>query len=346
VDFLFNDPVHSESKSGFLHTEFHVTNALTLTAGVRYTKDYKSYGFTRYFPPGYSPSPIDLSIASTNGDLGVFSGSRTDYRGTIAYQIVPQVNVYAEVATGFKGGGINGRPYYDTQVLPVAPETVKSYEVGVKSDLFDRHVRLNVAAFYNNYNAMQLLLSSCPQYVPAGRPQNCALPANVGNATIKGAELETEIHLFGNLLIDSSVSYLDFRFSSVDPATLVTLNDKPPFTPKYKLNAGIQYEFPLGRYGSLTPRFDYRYQAEEFSEVRNVPHGRIAPYGLANMRLTYRDPSDQWEIAARLTNAFAKYYYLTTIDQSYPVSNPASYDFASAVVGAPREWAVTVRRRF
>ena len=346
VDFLFNDPVHSESKSSFLHTEFHATDALSFTAGVRYTSDYKSYKFVRYFPASYTPSPIDLSIAATNGNVGVYRGNHIDYRGTVAYQIDPHVNVYAEVATGFKGGGINGRPYYAEQVLPVAPETVKSYEMGIKSDLFDRHVRLNVAAFYNNYSAMQLVLSSCPQYVPAGEPQNCAMPANVGDATIKGAELEAELHLIGDLLIDSSVSYLDFKFSKVDPATGVTLNDKPPFTPKYKLNAGIQYDFPLGGHGSLTPRFDYQYQAEEFSEILNAPHGRIAPYGLANFRLTYRDPSDQWEIAARVTNAFAKYHYLTTVDSSYPVNNPASYDFASAIVGAPREWAVTVKRRF
>lgn len=84
----------------------------------------------------------------------------------------------------------------------------------------------------------------------------------------------------------------------------------------------------------------------ELTSARCSAHGRIAPYGIANFRLTYRDPSDKWEVAARLTNAFAKYYFLTTQDQSYPVVNPASYDFASAIVGAPREWALTVKRRF
>jgi len=346
TDFLFNDPVHVRSNSGFMNLEFHATDALTFTGGVRYTTDYKSYMFGRYTAPGYPPSIIDESILGTNGAVGVYSGDHTDWRFTAAYEIDPTLNVYAEAATGFKGGGINGRPYYLEQVLPVNPETVKSYEIGMKSDWFDRRVRVNLAAFYNNYNEMQLTLFSCPQYVPPGAPQNCALPANVGNANIKGAELEAQARPVDNLLINASASYLNFRFTSVDPATGIVLSDKPPFTPKYKANAGVQYDFTLGSRGSLTPRFDYSYVTEQWSEVLNEPHGRIAPYGLGNVRLTYRDARDHWEVAFRITNLFDKYYYLTTVDNTPPVTTPPSYDYAAAIVGEPREWAVTVKRRF
>ncbi len=346
TDFLFNDPVKVESKSAFAHVELHPTDRLTVTGGVRYTDDYKSYGFSRTFAPGYPPSFIDLSIAATDGAVGVFRGSRWDYRATAAYQVTSDVNVYAQFATGFKGGGVDPRPYYLLQVQPFGPETVNSYELGLKSELFDHHMRLNLAAFYNKYKGIQLILFSCPQFVPPGAPPNCALPANVGNATIKGAEAEAEIRPMSNMLIDASASYVDFSYDSVDPATNVLLTDKPPFTPAFKLSAGVQYEFDLMGHGTLTPRLDYLYQSQQYAYARNFPNDRIGGYGLANFRLTYRDPSHDWQVGLSVTNLFDKYYFLSKFDATFPQANPASYDYVSGMPGHPREFSVSVKRTF
>ncbi len=103
--------------------------------------------------------PIDLAIASTNGLRGLYEGNRWDYRMTAAYQIQPSINLYGQFATGFKGGGINPRPYYAEQVRSFDPETVDAYEVGLKSDWLERRLRLNVATFYNKYKNMQLTLN-------------------------------------------------------------------------------------------------------------------------------------------------------------------------------------------
>ena len=345
TDFIGDDPVTVESKSAFAHAEFHATDALTFTGGLRYTDDFKRYTFGRATAPGYPPSPIDLSIIPTNGLSGDFSGSRWDYRVTAAYQFTPDLNIYAQYATGFKGGGVNPRPYYPQQVRPFNPETVKSYEVGVKSDLLDNHVRVNVAAFYNKYNDMQLTLSVCPQFVPAGAPQNCALPANVGNSTIKGAEIETEMRLIEGLLIDASASYIDFQYDNVDPITTgIFKGFKTPFTPKEKYAAGVQYEIPLGDSGSLTPRVDYRYQAETYANPINAPRNRIPSFGLTNAHLTYKDSSGNWEVALIGTNLFNKYYYLNVLDQSPPLN--FTYQMASVNPGRPREYALSVKRSF
>ena len=180
---------------------------------------------------------MDGSLVATNGGGGVFSASRWDFRAAVAYQATADINMYAQFSTGFKGGGVNPRPYYQLQIQSFDPETVKSYEVGVKSQLFDRRLRLNVSAFHNKYDNIQLTLSSCPSLIPPGAPPNCYLPANVGAATINGAEAEVELRPFDGLLIDSSLSYLDFQYDRVNAATLVTLNDKPPFTPKWKYSS-------------------------------------------------------------------------------------------------------------
>ena len=347
TDFLFNDPVDVTSKSAFAHVELHATDKLTFTGGVRYTDDYKRYGFSRTFAPGYTPGLIDTSIAVTNGAAGVFSGSRWDYRATAAYKVSADVNVYAQFSTGFKGGGVNPRPYYILQVQPFRPETVDAFEVGFKSELFDRKLRFNAAAFYNKYKDMQLTLNVCPQYVPVGQAPNCALPANVGNGTIKGVEFEAELHPVTRMLIDASFSLVDFNYDKVDTAaTRVRLTDKTPFTPKYKASVGAQYEFRLGDHGSLTPRIDYQYQSEQYAYPVNFPRGRVPGFGLANARITYRDPSGAWQISAAATNLFDKYYILGTFDATAPNSDPASYDYATVSPGPPRRLSITVKRQF
>jgi iron complex outermembrane receptor protein len=344
TDFFANDPVHVKAKSGFVHTELHATDELTFTAGTRYTDDYKRFDYSRTTASGYTPSVIDQSITRLNGASGTFQGSRWDYRFTASYELTRDVNAYGQLSTGFKGGGVNPRPYYLEQVRSFKPETVDSYEVGVKTDLFDRHVRVNVAAFYNKYKDMQLQLNQCPQYVPAGAPQNCALPDNVGDSVIKGAEVEAELHPIDNMLMDLSASYLNFHYTKVDTAdTGVSESDTAPFTPRWKFDTGLQYKINVGS-GSITPRVDYRYQAQIYVTSVNYALSRIPSYGLTNARLTYRDGGGSWELALEGTNLCNKYYYTNVNNQSLPLTS--SYQFTSVNPGRPREFAITFKREF
>ena len=70
---------------------------------------------------------------------------------------------YASISTGYMGGGINPRPFVGDQALPFNPETLTTYEVGFKADLFDRLVRINGAAFYNKFNDIILTKLVCPE---------------------------------------------------------------------------------------------------------------------------------------------------------------------------------------
>src|SRR6185503_12333425 len=118
-----------------------------------------------------------------------------------------------------------------------------------KTDLFDRRVRLNAAAFWGQYDGIQLTLLSCPQF---GGPGPCALPQNAGDAHIKGFELETTINPGNGLLFDASMSYLDFTYTSINPQAGgptapagVQIGMIPPYTPKWKWAVGVQYEIDL-----------------------------------------------------------------------------------------------------
>jgi len=341
LTFQGDDPVNANTKAVFAHATWHTTDKLSLTGGIRYTREHKDYTFSRKLPDGVTPAN------AVDGQVGNYGKGRVDYRANIQYDWTRNLMTYAQFSTGFKGGGISPRPFNAAQVRSFGPETLKSWEVGVKSDLFDRHVRLNLAGFYSDYSGIQLSLNSCPQY---GGPGPCALVTNAGDATIKGFEIETSVRPVDGLMIDGSLSYLDFQYKSgsINPGAGGPTNPRgiqynmvPPYVPSWKWSIGAQYEVSLGDSGSLTPRIDASYQSRIFSNAVNGVNNRIPGYTVANARLTYRNSDGDWEIAGEITNLFDKYYFLTSFDLT-----GAGAGVASAQPGRPREFAISVKKKF
>ncbi len=345
--FQGNDPVDADTKAVFAHLSYRPIDPLTLTAGVRYTDESKTYTYSRLDlqgnrnPDGTSTLPI---LGALDGVTGVYDGpesDRFDFRLNAQYEITPDISVYGQWSTGFKGGGINPRPFNAQQVKPFGPETLESYEVGFKSDFLDRRVRLNLAAFYSKYQDIQVNLNNCTGVLGITMGVPCALPFNGGNAEVKGIELETTLRPVDGLLIDGSASYLDFDYTSLVPNTGIDLSFVSPNTPKWKWAIGAQYEIGLGSAGSLTPRIDASYQSDIYTNAVNRPTNLIDAYTLANARLTWANEDGDLEISAEVTNLFDKYYLLTVFDLT-----TAGAGVASGQPGRPREWAVSVKKRF
>ena len=337
-DFLGDDPVTSTTKAAFAHLELHPTDRLGITGGIRYTDDKKTYNYTRVNPDG-SPNP---AVGNLDGESGTYTEDRFDYRIGIDYDLSDDIMVYVQRSTGFKGGGVNPRPYLPEQVQPFASETVTANEIGIKMMLADRAVRLNLAGFYNKYKDIQLTLLSCPQFNPPGFPDSfpCAVPQNAGDATIQGFEAETEIRPVEGLLIDGSLSYIDAHYTAIDPAaaspTGPQVGNVLGNTPEWKGSFGIQYEIPLGS-GSITPRFDASYRSEIYTGSGNTDRTLIDGYWLANARLTYHNDPGDWDMSLEVQNLFDEFYYVTIVD-------PGAFRWAQP--SRPREWAVTIRKRF
>lgn len=336
--FLGNDPVNADTKAAFLHVAWKPVDPLTLTAGIRYTDEHKDYTYSRRTPDG----AIHPQLGALDGVTGNYDHNRVDYRLNAMYEITPDVSVYAQWSTGFKGGGINPRPFYAQQVLPFGPETLESYEVGFKSELFDRRVRFNVAGFYSDYKDIQLALSNCPE-AGAGFAVPCALPANAGDAHVKGVEVETTIRPVDGFLIDGSASYTDFDYiaDSLDPASGILPGMVSTYTPKWKWSLGAQYQVLLGSAGSITPRVDAAYQSSSYTNAVNGPTNLIDGYTVANARLTWKNENEDLEIGVEVTNLFDKYYFQTLFDLTR-----AGGGFVTGLPGRPREWAVTAKKSF
>jgi iron complex outermembrane receptor protein len=337
LDFLSYDPVETTSKSVFAHAEFHLTDTLNIVAGLRYTDDKKTYTFSRRNTDGTIPAGIPFNVnfllAGLEGQSATYTGDRLDYRIGANFHVTPDVMVYAQVSTGFKGGGVNPRPFNPGQVRTFGPEKLTAYEAGIKADLFDRRVRLNTAVFYNDYQDIQVTLLACPD-------APCASPANAGNADVKGVEAELTIEPVDGLTIDGTLGYIDFEYTYINPATGIALSAVTPFTNEWQLSGGIQYVADLGTSGKIIPRLDWAYQSEFFYNADNSPGSLVEGRSLFNARITYETEDRDWSLSAGVTNLFDKFYYATKFD------NSNLFGVVQGVPGRPREWSLTLKRRF
>jgi iron complex outermembrane receptor protein len=336
--FDFTNSIVAKNSSGFLHTDLNFTNQFSLELGTRYTSESKYYQFGRVIiasNPGDPIFPVGQPLAGFGGlPSSTETASRFDYRGALNYKWTPDVLTYVSYATGFKGGGVNPRPVDIEQVVPFAPETLTTTEIGLKSSFLDHRLQFNSAAFLNSYKNLQLSI-----YTPDGS----SIVSNAGKVRSWGLEAEVQARPVGPLLIDASFGYLNFRYLDLGAAALVAeppkLDSYPVGVPRLTGDVGVQYEFDLGsKVGSVTPRLDYSYQTRTFYDPENSMIASQAPYGVLNGRLTWADQSNKWSVALEVANMTDKFYYL------YETQQLEAYGTLVGTPSLPRTFLVTVRR--
>jgi iron complex outermembrane recepter protein len=314
-NFLQNDPVLAHDKAGYLHLVWHATSKLDATFGTRYTAQDKTYSYVRVTPEG-TPSPLFISPTgvSLNGASGYYSATRWDWRADLAYHFTDQLMAYAQYSTGFKGGGVDPRPFYIEQAVHFNPETLSTYELGLKSTWFENHLRVNLDGYFSQYRDIQETLGDCDGIegivAPYGTP--CALPYNAGDAHQKGVELESQLRL-GGFQADASVSYIDFNYVSLNPATGISLNMITPYLMKWQGNAGVQYTYSLPA-GSVTARLDASSRTDVYTYPVNGPYNRIGGYTTYNAHVTWEPPKGNWQVILGAVNLTDKRYWLNVFD--------------------------------
>ena len=349
-DFLHGpDIVPSKSEALYGHLALHLSDRMNLALGLRHTKDEKSYTFHRHNPDGTpvagppvfglfweAGNPANAGVFGLDGASISYASKRWDYRVALDYDISKNVMLYGQIATGYKAGGNNARPFFPTQLHATKPEDLISYEIGMKSTLFNQ-LRLNAAVFYNDYKDIQLMVSEC-YWAPAGQTTPCASVDNVGDAEVKGLELEALWYPTKALTLDFSYAYLDFAYTRIDPMTNISPDSSAPFTPQNKWSLGAQYRLELGKGGDLTPRIDITWQDDHYTAALNTRGAFVPAYPLYNGRLTWRSADLKWQASLEVTNLTDEYYYLTQYDLM------TGAGFMSAQPGRPREWAITIKR--
>lgn len=355
IDFIHGpDATPSNTKAVFATATLHPIEGMSLTGGLRYTKDRKDYTYFRSNPDGSRPdgfrcfvlngpfSEPNCLLSGLYNITGVFEGDRWDYRLAADYRFSPDFMVYGSVSTGFKGGGVNPRPFVPDQALSFQPETLTTYEVGFKADLLDRKVRINGAGFINKYNNIILGKQVCPE---SSLPAPCLRPANIGSADVKGFELEVTLKPVEGFTIDGSLSLLDFEYTSPSAGGFLVNSAIPaggitPYTPKTNYSIGAQYDHEVGP-GTFSIRFDGSYQGEMYTNSENTVWARMPGRFIANGQISFATKEDGWKATLEVKNLFDKYYFLSVSDVT-----TSSLGAVTGVPALPRTWQLTVKKTF
>jgi iron complex outermembrane recepter protein len=239
--------------------EYEVSEAFTLRAGVRYTKDEKDFSAERFLSP-VGAGPIGPITVDTDED-----NVSWDVSGTWA--VSDSTNVYARVAQGFRAPSIQGRLLFGDAVSVADAEEILSFEAGIKTSLFDGRGRLAFSVYQYTMDDQQLTA------VGGGANFNTLLNADQTDG--QGAELDFEAYLTENFLVTVGASYNDTEIDDPDLAVQacnggctfldpVVVPAIPPFVPATVSIHGNRLPQSPEVIGNLTARWGMPLAAGEF----------------------------------------------------------------------------------
>ena len=325
----------------FAQGNYRFTNALEFQLGLRYSHSEASGTGGVWLGRGLVGFPPDGIL------LADLSGSHEDGRVTgkaaLNWTVADDHLIYGFVARGYKPGG------FESPTSEFDPETVWNYEIGWKGSLADNRVRLQLAAFYNDFKDLQFDVIQ-----PATGTSGVR---NVGSATIKGIEGQIQAR-FGGFGIDGGFGYLDTELSSLtfvdaralppgqlgpqcaagspsnpplcfdyDPYIITTDGGPNLYSPKWTYNVGVEYSADLPGGVTLTPRLNYGYVGSRYDYLAYGPYDLIQSRGLLSALVTLE--FQEWKIEGFATNL---------ADKEYVVGRSDNNEF----YGAPREYGVRV----
>ena len=256
----------------FADANYKVNDALSVSAGGRYTVDKREASILRqiYLGTGGSPGLGNPSAVFFRTDTDFTRGEleREDKKFTpkvgVAYKMNEDHNVYASWARGFKGGGFDPRMnVFGTKLTPAqaragyAPETIDTFELGLKSAFNNGRFLTNIAVFNSDYKDVQIPGSVAVDTNGDGRDDSFAgVTTNAGKAKIKGFELEANARVTDNFTLSGMYSYIDAEYTRFIVAGVdQSANRVFQNTPKNSANLRAAYDMPLdvmGRGGRLT----------------------------------------------------------------------------------------------
>lgn len=341
----------NRSIGAFVQATYHATDKLNLTGGVRYTQDKRTvewHNRSLFFPSlafracTFPPAALGYPTDPVNCTTGPVS-KKFDYVPwtiIVDYQATDDVMVYGKISEGFRSGGyppgIAALPGFFNAF---DPEKLRTYEAGVKSTLFDRRVRLNLAVYKSDYHDIQL------QSLQGGLPTI----SNFGDGRIWGGEGDLTIRL-GDVQLRSTAAYTDAKFVSgpyFDGVPGQNIARTPYlFTPKWTFNQSVDYTVPVSGVGNVNLHADYAYRSKIFFAVLNPgtpalwPFMSVPGYGLfnASVELELENTPVTFKVWGR--NLADKEYFTTTSDASGRSRSTSGF------IGDPRTYGATVSYKF
>ena len=230
-----------------------------LTLGGRYTHDAKKGALDVL--NGAIPSYINADGQLVTGIIPLDdSWSHFDPLVSLGYDVTPSTHVYGKWTTGYRAGGANSR---SLTFRTFGPESVSSFELGLKTELFDRRLRFNIAAFYQKLKNRQVDFNV--RILPNNR--NTTETVNASSGTSKGVEVGTTLLVARGLTASLNYAFTDVSLSDVlNPFTNMMQAGVTTGTPRNAGSASLDYERPIGA-ANLRLHFDGAYSDATFSNT-------------------------------------------------------------------------------
>jgi iron complex outermembrane receptor protein len=296
---------------------------INFTAGVRYTEDEKTASLRN-----------STILAEERGSN---TWSKVTYTLGAQVFLADNVNIFGKFATGYNAGQFNLRASTAAAFrVPADEENIRSFELGFKSDLLERRFRLNLAAFYNNYNDLQVT-----QFM-ADQTGASSVLSNAGEATAQGIELEATALLTDSLELALRYGYVDMDYDKYIDGDGRDISGiaKPPYTPAHTGSASLQYRFAPFSFGNLSARMDVSYSdGYTFNPVQDI-YANAGSRTLVDARLDLADLAvfgGTSRVSLWVKNVEDKEYREWGID--FGVAGGA-LPFAGATYGDPRSYGI------
>ncbi|MBL8200006.1 MAG: TonB-dependent receptor [Chromatiales bacterium] len=323
----FNEAIDNQTDSYAAYGEvtYKVTDAFSLTGGLRWTKDEKEYSddCVGIFCKDDSDLP-DLLADPGDGQVSLKDDwDEVTFKLGADYQLTDDQLIYASYASGFQAGGFrtlcfgnltsdqqlevpNPTPPPDTITTDYKgcggstfdPQTVDSFELGWKSDLADNTLRLNVAAFYAMYQDIQQIVINSDFGFPI---------ENIGDVDVYGLELEVTWTPISDLNVYANLGIQESNFGTVDPNSppggfngLATPTDELPSNPNWQAKVGFDYTVPLQNGLEFFYGLDIFHSDSYFTEARNLVE--IDDYTRLNGFLGIGADDRQWQAMLAVKN--------------------------------------------
>jgi iron complex outermembrane receptor protein len=332
--------VRNNTYAGFGQVTAELATGLRLTAGARYSVDDRQLivanttaGLCAVPKGGYAST---IAGGPNSQCPRKFSTTFSDpsWLVSLDYKAAPGILTYAKIARGYRTGGWNLRGRNTIEGFSsFDPETVTEYEVGFKSDLFDRMLRLNFAAFYDDYKGIQRSAS----VATAGGPQTFV--NNAASGRIQGFELESTLHL-GDFTLSGSTGLTDAKYKRFLTATGDRSHESFGI-PKWTAGLSGRYVVPLES-GDLAFQLDgsYRSKIELVPETPTVSQVTQKAYALVNGRISYEIKAWDAEVAIFGRNLTDKVYY----EIASNLESSIGYNYL--ITGDPRTFGISFKKKF
>ncbi|MBC7583108.1 MAG: TonB-dependent receptor [Tardiphaga sp.] len=316
----------ADSYATFAEVNWKLTDRLTLTGGLRYTIEHKTGDYSTFVFGGLQTSApallnAKLSILrpqtySARDDTGDLSG-----RANISYRFADDIFAYASCARGFKSGGINmsglplnaqNQPVLSTAVI--APERNTTYEGGLKIELFDERLRVNIAGYYTEVRDFQATLVDSTQTVALR-----GYLSNIPRVTVQGFELDAIVAPLAGLQLRASVAYADGQYAEYPqgPCPLERQGNATTACdltggrlsglPRWSTTIGGDYAVPLFANGEAFVHADSSWRNSYFGDPTLSRFTLIDAYNVTNASVGYRSAKG-WSVAVFARNLFNSNY--------------------------------------